>query len=87
MERLSAWMVGLMFLGVAFAERWRSRKGLGVRTIQILSILLVVPTLIVLSVEGKVEGESIMALLGTIVGFTLSGLSSFDFRKKNRSQK
>jgi hypothetical protein len=61
--------------------RFRSRpkddtspKGIGVRIIQLLGILLLVPLIGILALEGKLNGDTTGALLGVAIGYTLSGI-------------
>ena len=82
MERFKLWiegaLVALMFLGLAgvFYERMKMGRGIGLRVIQFLSVVLVFPTVLILALEDKVNKEGLATLLGTIVGYLLSGIGS-----------
>lgn len=45
------------------------------RTIQFLALVFVLPVILILSLERAIGNEASAALIGTIVGYTLSGLS------------
>lgn len=51
-----------------------SPRGIGVRIIQLLSLFLLIPLIGVLTLEGKISGDTTGALLGVAAGYTLSGL-------------
>jgi F0F1-type ATP synthase assembly protein I len=59
-------------LGV-FIERFRTRRGIGVRVIQFLAITLVLPSILILSLEDVLSGQTTATLIGVIVGYILSG--------------
>ena len=49
--------------------------GLGQRAISLVALLVIVPSLLVLSIENILPKDALVSLLGTIVGYTLSGLT------------
>ena len=66
----------IMVVGVAgiFIERiWRNR-GIGVRVIQFLTVILVVPTILILSLEDVLNTQTTATLLGAVMGYILSGI-------------
>ena len=65
-------MVGGL-LGV-FVERFKSQRGIGVRTIQFLAVIFLVPTILILALEGAIDNSTVAALIGAIVGYILSGI-------------
>lgn len=60
--------VGGIFYGV-----FRGTIALSVRTLQFLAIAMVVPAVLVLSLEQRLGSESSAALFGAIVGYVLAG--------------
>jgi hypothetical protein len=50
--------------------------GIGVREIQLIALLILVPAIAILSFECKLSGEGTGTLLGAIVGYVLSGITS-----------
>jgi hypothetical protein len=60
--------VGGIFYGV-----FKGTIALSVRTLQFFAIAMVVPAVLILSLERSIGNESTAALLGTIVGYVLSG--------------
>ena len=67
----SVMVVGL--IGI-FVERWHSKRGIGVRIIQFLAVVLVVPIVFVLALEKILSSETVGTLLGAVVGYILSGI-------------
>ena len=60
--------VGGIFYGV-----FKGTITLSVRTLQFLAISIVVPAILILSLEQSLGKESTSALLGAIVGYVLAG--------------
>ena len=54
------------------------QKGIGARTIQFTCVAFLIPTIIILSIEGILSGETVGALLGGLAGYVLSGISNYD---------
>jgi len=67
---------------IIFAYKGRN-AGLGVRTIQILTIVFIIPAIIILSLQDKpvITGETIAVILGTMIGYILSKVSNYDANK------
>jgi F0F1-type ATP synthase assembly protein I len=65
-------MVGGM-IGV-LVERYRSKRGTGVRAIQFLGLTLVLPIILILSLEDVLSGQTTATLVGVVVGYILSGI-------------
>lgn len=57
-----------------FIDRWRTKRGIGVRVIQFVAVTLVLPIVLILALEGVLSGETTATLLGTVVGYILSGI-------------
>ena len=49
--------------------------GLGQRGIALIALLVLLPSLMILSIENILPRDALVSLLGTIVGYTLSGLT------------
>lgn len=78
-----SWLqLGLLFImamtiiGV-FYNRRSQGKGLGARTTQFTVVVLSLPIILLLAIEEIIGPQSTTALIGTILGFVLSG-----FRKE-----
>ena len=57
-----------------FIERiWRNR-GIDVRVIQFLTIVLIIPVILILAPEDILNGQTTAALIGTVIGYILSGI-------------
>ncbi len=57
-----------------FWERTSRNKGMGRRTVQILSVLMIVPLVGLLALRDVVSGEAVTTILGTILGYVLAGV-------------
>jgi biotin transporter BioY len=57
-----------------FTERiWRNR-GIDVHVIQFLTIVLIIPVILILALEDILNGQTTAALIGTVMGYILSGI-------------
>ena len=63
-------------------ERKTSGRGFGVRVIQMATVLLVMPMILILALEGVLENQTTATLIGTIVGYVLSGIGKDEPSKK-----
>lgn len=61
----------------------RRGKGIGVRVVQLVTVALVVPALLILRVQDRVSSDSVMTVLGALVGYVLSNIK--DFKPKGTS--
>lgn len=63
-------------MGVVFvvAERLISKRGLDLRAIQFLALLMFAPLIFVLAMERILDGSAAAALIGAIAGFLLADL-------------
>ena len=48
--------------------------GLGYRAISLVALLVLVPVIALLAIEGVLPKDALVSLLGTIVGYSLSSL-------------
>ena len=64
-------VVGLICI---FVERFIRKKGFGVRIIQFLAIVLLIPAIIILAIQEILQSETIATLFGAIIGYVLSGI-------------
>ncbi len=77
---MKIWIEGvallIMVLGVIgiFLERALTKRGIGVRIIQFATVVLVFPIILILALEGILESQTVGALVGTVVGYVLSGI-------------
>jgi hypothetical protein len=56
--------------------------GIGARIIQFTTIALLIPCLIILSLEDILKGETIATIIGGLIGYVLSGISNYDNKNK-----
>jgi len=61
-----------------FFNRWHSKKSLGVRAIQMLSVAMFMPAVIVLAMEKIIDGAAVAALIGGVVGYLFANISEYD---------
>lgn len=57
-----------------FIERFRTKRGIGVRVIQFMTVTLVLPSILILALEEVLSGQTTATLLGAVVGYILSGI-------------
>lgn len=76
--------VAIMVAGVIglFVERIWRKRGIGVRVIQLLTVILVLPVVLILALEGILKGETVATLIGAVVGYILSGIGKDEPNKK-----
>jgi hypothetical protein len=68
----------LVLIGSAGAILYGVLKGtlaFSGRTIQFAALAIALPGIMVLAMEHAVNGETVAAIIGTVVGFVLSGLT------------
>jgi hypothetical protein len=58
-------------------------KGIGVRVIQLIALFLVLPLIGILGLEGKLNPDTVGALLGVAIGYSLSGIEKPVPKRKN----
>jgi len=80
-------MASLMGLSLVlvFIERFKSKKVLGVRTIQLLSVSLIIPAIIILAIEKVLSGETVATIFGGLIGYVLSGVGNYEPTGKGKS--
>lgn len=71
---LAAAVIMIGGLGGLLYDRYKHQKGIGVRAIQFLAVMFVIPAILILALERVLSSESTATLLGTIVGYVLSGI-------------
>jgi hypothetical protein len=65
----AAWAIGAL---CAFGALYLARtKGIGPRTVQALVVCLVIPLVLTLAVQKLLNGETVAALIGGLVGYGL----------------
>ena len=81
-EIIMASIMALVLIGL-FLRTMIQKKGIGARIIQFTSIAFLIPTIVILSIEGILPGATVGTLLGGLAGYVLSGISNFDNRNSN----
>ncbi len=73
-------LAGIMVLGIValFVNRYQLKKGIGARIIQFAGVILVVPLIGILALEGVLEAQTTGTVIGALLGYLLSGISNFD---------
>lgn len=72
-ELMAAISMIIALIGVLH-NRIKRDKGFGVRIIQFLAVSLLAPLVLILALEDKLSGETAATIIGTIVGYVLSGI-------------
>ena len=80
LELLAAAIMVAGLVGI-FIERLKTKRGIGVRVIQFLAVTLIIPVIMILSLEGVLEPQATATLIGTIVGYVLSGIGKDEVTK------
>ena len=77
---LDAGLVAVMAVGLVgyFWNRWTTKKAIGVRGIQFVGLCLLIPGVVILSLEGKLSECSTGTIIGVFAGYLFSGISRFD---------
>jgi hypothetical protein len=65
----------VIFLFLIFRNRAKQGKGIGERIIQFTCIVFLIQCIIILGLEGVLQGETIATLLGGLGGYVLSSMS------------
>lgn len=68
------WPIGI---GLIFLERYRTRKGIGARTIQLAVVIMAFPTILILGLERILDSATIGTLMGGVFGYVLSGVGEY----------
>ncbi len=75
MEVIAALVMVVGLVGT-FLIRWRLKKGIGRRAIQAMTVILIVPATMILTLEGVLNSQTVAAILGAVVGYGLSGVGA-----------
>ena len=57
-----------------FVQRIVSNKSIGIRTIQFMTVLLLIPSVLLLAIAKIISSEILGTLFGAIIGYVLSTL-------------
>ena len=72
-------LTGIMSLGILliFIHRIKRQLAFGARASQSLGVVLIVPGVLILALEGILSSEATAALVGAIAGYLFSGIGEF----------
>jgi hypothetical protein len=72
-------LAGLMVIGTlgVMIHRFKTGMGLGARAIQFIAVVLIVPSIVILSLEKVLSPETTATLFGAITGYLLSGIGEY----------
>ena len=78
-------LVGIMVVSLIglFINRAHLKKGIGARIIQFTGVSLVVPLIGILALEGVLQAQTTGTVIGALLGYLLSGISSYDSNKSS----
>ncbi len=68
-------VIALLGMILAFVNRLVIGKGIGKRFIQVIAVLLLIPTIVILAIQGVIGDQLLGGLLGAIIGYVLSDLA------------
>ena len=66
-----------------FIERRLAGRGIGVRAIQFIAASTFLPGVIILAINGKIDGATAAALVGAFVGYLFASITKFDDRGRD----
>jgi uncharacterized membrane protein len=72
---ISAAILMLVGVGLFFVNREKQQRGLSVVAVQFVAIVLVLPIILILSLEEIFKGETAAAILGTLSGYLFAELA------------
>lgn len=72
-EIVSLFIMACGLIGVFVERIWKDR-GIGVRVIQFLTVIFIVPAILILALEEILNTQTTATLLGAVVGYILSGI-------------
>ena len=81
MSEAATWIeiaaAAVMVLGVAGLgiNRFHVKRGYGVRAIQFAGVVILPPIILILALEGILQGSSVEVLVGALVGFFFNELT------------
>jgi hypothetical protein len=78
-------LVMLGSVAALFKHRFETGKGIGVRFVQSIAVVILLPGIIILALLKTIDGQAIQVLLGAAAGYVLSGLSNWQGSGANRS--
>ncbi len=64
----------LVGVGGIVMNRIKTGKGIGLRVIQFSVVIMTVPTILILGIEGKLEPATLGTLIGALIGYVLSSM-------------
>ena len=65
-------------LGGVLWHRIVTGKSLTARSIQFVAVAMLVPAIVLLSMEKVLDGSTVGTLIGGLTGYLLSGISNYD---------
>lgn len=71
---------------ILLAERLIADRGMGARVIQFLAVAMLIPTILILSLEKILEPSTIGTLIGALTGYLLSGIGDYRPDKKKTDE-
>jgi len=78
---LVAALTMLVTIAGVIAERIISKRGFGVRSIQIAAVGMLPPILLVMALEQDFDKSAVFAVIGTFIGYLFSNIGKYDERK------
>lgn len=86
------WIEGVAVLTMLFGllgvliERVKRKRGFGARTIQLVTVVFLIPTILILGLEGAIDSDVLGTLIGGVAAFTLSKVGEYEGRPRTDSE-
>ncbi|MFG1230141.1 hypothetical protein [Xanthobacter wiegelii] len=68
-------------ISLIMIHRIKREMGLGVRSIQFLAIVVLLPMIFILALEGILAGSAVGALFGALIGYLFTNIGKYDEAK------
>jgi len=77
-EIIAAAMLPLGLVILMSVRLYLQKSSIGARVVQFITVIMLIPTILILALEGILDDTTVGTLLGGFAGYVLSGLSNFD---------
>ncbi len=76
-ELICAVTIPFSFLGVIW-QRILHKKSLSARSIQFVAVVMLIPAIVILALEGAFKDSTVGTIVGGLIGYLLSGIGEYE---------